>query len=82
MKRGKDCTKLTLAEEIYARPCIVDDSRNSLKISIAIQCDGSKHQSTCPKTTQTRSLNLIVLKGIIVHTQAGFLDRIAISILH
>ena len=30
----KNFSGLTLEEEMYARPCMVDDSRNSFKISI------------------------------------------------
>ena len=38
----QNSAQLTPAVDMYERPCIVEDSRNSLRISIAIQCMGSK----------------------------------------
>ena len=51
LEREKAPKKLTPAEDIWVRPCMVDVSRNSLKISIAIQWDGLTQQSKLSWTT-------------------------------
>ena len=40
--------KLTRAEDIYARPCIVDDSRNSFSMSIFATAMILAHQDIEP----------------------------------
>ena len=62
MKRRTKSTKLTLAEETYVTPCMVDDSRKSLRISIAIKCYGQINHKERGKDWMERAKNDINLR--------------------